>query len=163
MTVTVTLVVGADGATRKNGNSSGVSSSADRSAFLTRRRAADCILIGGATARTEPYSSTPVPVVVISRQTMNPIADNPISHLWSASPEDALDRAISVFGPNVHVEAGISIVTELISKNRVDAIELSITDVQGGEGVIDIETLLSTFPNRNKVVRDGTTFISAHK
>lgn len=163
MTVTVTLVVGADGSTSKNGNSAGVSSSADRSAFLARRRSADCILIGGSTARVEPYHRTPVPVVVISRTLINPLADNRLAHCWNLSPEKALDRAIATFGPNIHVEAGLSIVNRLIELNRVDAIELSITDVTGGDDVIDVEQLLSHFPHRKESEIDGTRFISAHK
>lgn len=163
MTVTVTLVVGADGSTSKNGNSAGVSSSADRSAFLARRRSADCILIGGSTARVEPYHRTPVPVVVISRNLINPLADNRLAHCWNLSPEKALDRAIATFGPNIHVEAGLSIVNKLIELNRVDAIELSITDVTGGDDVIDVEKLLSHFPHQKESVIDGTRFISAQK
>lgn len=163
MTVTVTLVVGADGSTSKNGNSTGVSSSADRTSFLARRRKADCILIGGATARVEPYHRTPVPVVVISRSLINPLADNRLAHCWNLSPEKALDRAISTFGPNIHVEAGISIVNELISKNRVDEVELSITEEIDGDDVIDIEKLLLNFPNRAEKIIEGTRFISARK
>jgi dihydrofolate reductase len=116
MTVTVTLVVGADGSTSKNGNSAGVSNMVDRSAFLTRRRTADCILIGGATARVEPYHRTPVPVVVISRNLINPLSDNRLAHCWNLSPEKAVERAKKTFGPNIHVEAGISIVNELIAQ-----------------------------------------------
>ena len=41
MTVTVTLVVGSDGSTTKNGSSAGVTTAADRSEFLARRRTAD--------------------------------------------------------------------------------------------------------------------------
>ncbi len=37
MTVTVTLVVGSDGSTSRNGSSAGVTSAADRSEFLARR------------------------------------------------------------------------------------------------------------------------------
>jgi len=163
MTVTVTLVVGADGSTSKNGNSAGISNKADRTAFLARRRTADCILIGGATARVEPYHRTPVPVVVISRSLINPLADNRLAHCWNLSPEKAVERAENTFGPNIHVEAGISIVNELIAHNRIDQIELSITEFTGGEDLIDIEALLSHFPNRTEQTVEGTRFISAHR
>ena len=86
MRVTVTLVVGADGSTTKNGNSAGVSNTVDRTAFLARRRNADCIIIGGNTARTEPYHRTPVPVIVISKSLINPLADNRLAHCWNLSP-----------------------------------------------------------------------------
>jgi riboflavin biosynthesis pyrimidine reductase len=163
MTVTVTLVSGSDGSTSKGGNSAGVSSAADRTSFLARRRAADCILIGGNTARTEPYQRTPVPVVVISRSLINPLANNRLAHCWNLTPVKALDRAIKTFGPNVHVEAGASIIDELLSTGRVDALELSITEVSGGEDKVDLAKLLSYFSQQSEKIEDGTRFISASK
>jgi riboflavin biosynthesis pyrimidine reductase len=163
MTVTVTLVTGSDGSTSKGGNSAGVSSAADRTAFLARRRAADCIFIGGNTARTEPYQRTPVPVIVISKSLINPLANNRLAHCWNLTPVKALDRAIKTFGPNVHVEAGASIIDELISAGRVDALELSITEVSGGEDTVDLAKLLSYFSQQSEKIVDGTRFISASK
>ena len=52
---------------------------------------------------------------------------------------------------------------ELIAHNRIDQIELSITEVTGGEDLIDIEALLSHFPNRTEQTVEGTRFISAHR
>jgi riboflavin biosynthesis pyrimidine reductase len=163
MTVTVTLVVGADGSTSKSGNSAGVSSAADRSAFLARRRTADCILIGGNTARTEPYHRTPVPVVVLSKSLINPLADNRLAHCWNLSPVKAVERAKTTFGPDIHVEAGASIIRDLLNANLVDALELSITEVTGGDDVIDIEELLSHFSHQSEKIDSGTRFISARK
>ena len=163
MTVTVTLVVGVDGSTSKNGNSAGVSSAADRSAFLARRRTADCILIGGNTARTEPYHRTPVPVVVLSKSLINPLADNRLAHCWNLSPVKAVERAKTTFGPDIHIEAGASIIRELLNANLVDALELSITDVTGGDDVIDISELLSHFPDQSEKMISGTRFISARR
>jgi riboflavin biosynthesis pyrimidine reductase len=163
MAVIATLVVGADGSTTKGGSSQGVSSGADRAHFLEHRRLADCILIGGNTARTEPYLRTPVPVVVISRQPSNPLASNPLAHCWSLSPAAGLDKAIENFGPRIHVEAGASIISELIAAGRIDQLELSITSVIGGEMKVDIDALLGAFTKCVEKVIDGTRFISASK
>jgi len=163
MAVTVTLVVGADGSTSKNGNSAGVSSEADRSAFLARRRTSDCILIGGNTARTEPYHRTPVPVIVISKSLINPLADNRLAHCWNLSPARAIERAKKTFGPKIHVEAGAAIIQELVAAELVDALELSITEVVGGDDAIDISELLSHFTITTEKSDSGTKFISAHK
>jgi dihydrofolate reductase len=104
-----------------------------------------------------------VPVVVISRSLINPLADNRLAHCWNLSPEKALDRAIKTFGPNIHIEAGASIVMELISAGRVDAIELSITPATGGEDFIDVDRLLSHFSHLTEIVNSDTRFISAQK
>jgi riboflavin biosynthesis pyrimidine reductase len=163
MPVIATLVVGADGSTSRNGNSAGVTSEIDRSQFLQRRRNADCIIIGGNTARTEPYHRTPVPVVVISRSLINPLADNRLAYCWNLSPGSALDQAIAMFGPRVHIEAGISIIKELLLHNRIDELELSITESTGGEDKIDIEELLNHFTSISEIVSDGTRMISAQR
>jgi dihydrofolate reductase len=86
-----------------------------------------------------------------------------LAHCWNLTPVKALDRAIKTFGPNVHVEAGASIIEELISAGRVDALELSITQVVDGEDKIDIAKLLSYFPKQREEVIEGTRFISASK
>ena len=115
--VIATLVVGSDGSTAKDGSSRGVTSTLDRARFLERRRHVDAILIGGNTARTEPYRKTPVPVVVISTSMVNALADNRQAYWWNASASEALERARRLFGPTILVEAGASIINELIASN----------------------------------------------
>jgi riboflavin biosynthesis pyrimidine reductase len=163
MPVIGTLVVGADGSTSKNGNSAGVTTALDRSEFLQRRRSADCIIIGGNTARTEPYQRTPVPVVVLSRTLINPLSGNRLAHCWNLTPVKALDKALKTFGPRIHIEAGASIFQELSSAGRIDQLELSITEVTGGEDKIDIEKLLSHFAITRDETVEGTRFVSAVK
>ena len=163
MPVIATLVVGADGSTSRDGNSAGVSSDIDRSQFLQRRRSADCIIIGGNTARTEPYHRTPVPVVVISRALINPLTDNRLAHCWNLSPIKALDKAVKTFGPRIHIEAGFSIIQELLEAGRIDELELSITAITGGEDKINIKELLANFDSLSEVSVDGTRMISAKK
>jgi dihydrofolate reductase len=92
---------------------------------------------------------------------INPLADNRLAHCWNLSPIAALDRAVETFGPNIHIEAGISIVNQLINAGRVDFLELSVTPIVGGEDVIDIDELLSHFTIVSDETLDGTRFISA--
>jgi riboflavin biosynthesis pyrimidine reductase len=161
MSVFASLVVGADGSTSKDGSSSGISSGADRTTFLARRRNADFILIGGQTARTEPYHRTPVPVVVASRSMINALADNRLAHWWNLSPLSALEKGREKFGPNVLVEAGPRLLNELIQAKVLDGIYLSITSVTDGEDVINIEDLLSNFTSVQRDEIQGTYFIEA--
>jgi riboflavin biosynthesis pyrimidine reductase len=161
MSVFASLVVGADGSTSKNGSSSGISSGADRTTFLARRRNADFILIGGQTARTEPYHRTPVPVVVASRSMLNALADNRLAHWWNLSPVSALEKGAKKFGPNVLVEAGPRLINELIKARVLDGIYLSITSVIDGDEVINIEELLSNFASVERDEIEGTLFIEA--
>ena len=161
MSVFASLVVGADGSTSKDGSSSGISSGADRTTFLARRRNADFILIGGQTARTEPYHRTPVPVVVASRSMINALADNRLAHWWNLSPVSALEKGREKFGPNVLVEAGPRLINELIQAKVLDGIYLSITSVIDGDEVINIEELLSNFASVERDEIEGTFFIEA--
>ena len=161
MSVFASLVVGADGSTSKDGSSSGISSGADRTTFLARRRNADFILIGGQTARTEPYHRTPVPVVVASRSMLNALANNRLAHWWNLSPVSALEKGAKKFGPNVLVEAGPRLINELIKARVLDGIYLSITSVIDGDEVINIEELLSNFASVERDEIEGTVFIEA--
>jgi riboflavin biosynthesis pyrimidine reductase len=161
MAVFATLVVGLDGSTTKNGSSREITSGADRSEFLERRRSADFILIGGKTARSEPYHRSPVPVVVASRSMVNALADNRNVHWWNASPVQALEKGIKKFGSNVLVEAGATFIFELIKERALDGIYLSISLESGGEGKIDYQELLDKFVDIKHREVDGTQFYQA--
>ena len=163
MAVFASLVVGTDGSTAKGGNSRGITSGVDRTAFLARRRSADFLLIGGETARLEPYHRTPVPVVISSRSMINSLADNRLAHWWNLSPTDALAKGMKKFGENVLVESGPSIIDELLVNKVIDGIYLSITSITGGENPIDIAALLGNFVEIDRQEVDGTQFIEARK
>ena len=161
MAVFATLVTGSDGSTTKGGSSRAITSGADRTEFLARRRTADFILIGGKTARSEPYHRTPVPVVIASRSMVNALADNRNAHWWNSSPRAALDRGIKKFGSNVLVEGGASFIFELISNRALDGIYLSITPETGGEAKINFQELLAKFSDLSEREVDGTKFFEA--
>lgn len=161
MPVIASLVVGSDGSTSKDGRSAGVSSAADRRAFLARRRSADALLIGGNTARNEPYQKTPVPVVVVSKSMLNPLANNRLAHWWNCDPIEALARAQRLFGDTIVIESGASIIEELIDAKQVDRLELSVTQVTGGEDLIDFKKLLSKFAYVAERTEEDTVFYTA--
>jgi dihydrofolate reductase len=161
MSTVASLVVGRDGSTSKENSSNGVSSDADRTAFLTRRRKVDCILIGGNTARHEPYKQTPVPLVIISRSHINPVAGNDLSHLWNLSPAQALYKAKEKFGGRILIEAGTSIIFELVDQGLIDQLDLSVTPVTGGEHPIDWQELLNRFVRHTLITVDDTDFYCA--
>ena len=162
MSIVATLVVGIDGSTSKESRSAGVSSAADRQVFLQRRREVDCIIIGGNTARHEPYNRTPVPLVVISRSLVNPVQGNHLALLWNCSPSEAVKKAQKQFGDKILIEGGITMINELIANGVIDQLELSVTPASGGDDRIDWKTLLAKFSHCTSREVDGTTFYSAH-
>ena len=154
MSIVATLVVGSDGSTSKESRSAGVSSPQDRQLFLQRRREVDCIIIGGNTARHEPYNRTPVPLVVISRSLVNPVQGNHLALFWNCAPVEAVEKARKLFGEKILIEGGSSMINELI--------DLSVTPATGGEDRIDWKALLARFANVESREIEGTHFYSAH-
>ena len=162
MSVVATLVVGSDGSTSKESRSAGVSSPADRQVFLQRRREVDCIIIGGNTARHEPYNRTPVPLIVISRSLVNPVQGNHLAHFWNCSPKQAVEKAQKQFGDKILIEGGVTMINELIDQSIIDELELSVTPASGGQDRVDWKGLIAKFAHCESREVDGTTFYSAH-
>lgn len=163
MPVTATLVLGKDGSATKGGRSAGVASAIDRENFLARRRAADCIIIGGNTARNEPYQRTPAPVIVLSRSMVNTLSHNHRAYWWNTSPSEALNRARRLFGENILVEAGPRLITTCVEQGLIDTFELSVTKIEGGENALDYRALLSHFSTIEEKIVDDTHFFTARK
>ena len=162
MSVVATLVVGSDGSTSKESRSAGVSSPADRQVFLQRRREVDCIIVGGNTARHEPYNRTPVPLIVISRSLVNPVQGNHLAHFWNCSPAQAVEKAQKQFGDKILIEGGVRMINELIDQSIIDELELSVTPASGGQDRVDWKGLIAKFAHCQSREVDGTTFYSAH-
>ena len=158
MSIVATIVVGADGSSTINGSSTEVTSAADRATFLQRRRLVDCIIIGGNTARNEPYSKTPVPLVVVSKQEHSQL---PAAHVWDLDPKDALTKARQEFGENILIEGGASFISYLLEQNLVDVLELSVTHTTGGADIFDYEKFLSSAHSVTEKVESDTTFYTA--
>ena len=158
MSIVATIVVGADGSSTINGSSSEVTSAADRATFLQRRRLVDCIIIGGNTARNEPYSKIPAPLVVVSKQEHPQL---PSAHVWDLDPKDALTRARQEFGDNILIEGGAFFISYLLEQNLVDVLELSVTNSTGGADIFDYKKFLSLAHRVTEKVVSDTTFYTA--
>jgi riboflavin biosynthesis pyrimidine reductase len=161
MSVLANLVLGSDGSTSLDGTSKSLSSAEDRRRFHELRAQASVILIGGKTARNEPYAQTPVPLVVITRSGEIPdsVRANPNTHIWELDPISAVDKASKEFGESVLVEAGMSLIQELLIANKIDELYLTISPKSGGENVYDLSALTRNFTVESSEKIDGETFL----
>ena len=161
MSVLANLVLGSDGSTSLDGSSKSLSSAEDRKRFHELRAQASVILIGGNTARSEPYAQTPVPLVVITRSGEIPdsVRANPKTHVWELDPTSAVEKARKEFGGSVLVEGGIRLVQELLLANQIDELYLTLSKVSGGENVYDLSALTREFTVESSEKIDGETFL----
>ena len=161
MRVLANLVLGSDGSTTLGGSSKSLSSTEDRRRFHELRTRASVILIGGNTARTEPYATTPVPLVVITRSGNIPksVRGNPKAQIWELDPVSAIEKAQKEFGGDVLVEGGMGLVEELLLRNQIDELYLSLSKKSGGENVYDLSALTRDFTVESSEKIDGETFL----
>jgi riboflavin biosynthesis pyrimidine reductase len=161
MSVLANLVLGSDGSTSLDGSSKSLSSAEDRRRFHELRAQASVILIGGNTARNEPYAQTPVPLVVITRSGEIPesVRTNPNTHIWELDPISAVDKASKEFGESVLVEAGMSLIQELLVANKIDELYLTLSKISGGENVYDLSALTRKFTVESSEKNNGETFL----
>ena len=73
----------------------------------------------------------------------------------------AVDKARALFGEKILIEGGISMINELLEHKKIDRLELSVTQVSGGEDRIDIQEMLSHFSHVESVTESETTFYTA--
>ncbi len=154
------FVVGADGATTHQGNSRALSSHLDRRRFHSIRESFDQILIGGQTARSEPYGKTPKPLVVVTRQPTNigSAARNPLVKISALSPTETLSQLTSDSDEKILVEGGASFLRELIAADLVDGLFITQTNLDGDGEAIDLESLTQNFEISQIEDSDGESF-----
>lgn len=134
MPIIANLLVGRDGATTLDGRSAPLSSKSDRERFHLIRSQANLIIIGGNTSRSEPYSKTPVPLVVISHfnEISGSAAQNPYALLSNRNISDTL-KEYSLQYETILVEGGANLLLQALQLSLIDTLYLTKTD-QGGEG-----------------------------
>ena len=153
--------MGSDGSTTLAGSSRSLSSPIDRARFHELREQASAILIGGNTARNEPYAVTPVPLIVLTRSGKLPdsLLANPLLHIWELDPVAAVQRAVLEFGENILVEGGINLLKELLIANQIAELFLTISEKTGGEHIYDLSALTRDFIVESSEKIDGETLL----
>lgn len=147
--VIANLVVGPSGATSKNGSSIGLSSPADRERFHELRKQSDAILIGGSTARREPYKKTPIPLFIITHSLVRLQPKNQLAKQLNLPPQAALAEISNFFAnqecAQILVEAGPKLLTQMINEGLIQTLHLTINHGATGENTIDLKELVKSF------------------
>lgn len=160
--VIANLIVGADGSTTKAGSSIGLSTPADRKLFHELRAQSAAIIIGGNTARREPYKKTPIPLYIITHSNLRLQPKNQLAKQINLPPASAMESIFADFKdqPNSQllVEAGPKLLQELIELNLVQRLYLTVNLKQSGENKIDLNLLLSKFELIKNEEVDGCEF-----
>ena len=154
--VIANLITGADGCTTVEGRSFGLSSPEDRRRFHLLRERAESILIGGNTARQEPYLKTPLPLYILSRGAIpSQVRANPNAHVLNSPLSDAL----GLIEGTVLIEAGPSLVREGLVNTLIDEFHLTVTKQRSGENCVDIAELIGGYYEKRREVIGDDTFI----
>lgn len=148
--VTANLIVGKDGSTSKSGSSIPLSTQEDRVRFNTLRLKNDLILIGGNTARREPYKRTPIPLYILTHTKVRLQPKNQLAKQFSLSAKEMIAEIGNEFesgkeGINLLVEAGPSLLTQMISDSLIDQLYLTVNLDLTGDNQISISDLTSRF------------------
>lgn len=154
--VTLSLVVNSRGSFMREGSSRALSSDRDRTRFLERRRKADAILIGGNTARVEPYEKTPVPLIIVSRSMTS--AKNPKAQIWNCSPKMAVGKARELYGNALHIEGGPHFFHPILED--IMSIFLTITDdTYESDDLFDWRSAFREFNVKSEEIIDKEHFL----
>jgi riboflavin biosynthesis pyrimidine reductase len=148
--VTANLIVGKDGSTSISGSSTPLSTQEDRERFQALRLKNDLILIGGNTARREPYKRTPIPLYILTHTKVRLQPKNQLAKQFSLSAKEVIAEIGNKFESgkeviNLLVEAGPSLLTQMISDSLIDQFYLTVNLDLTGDNQISIADLTSSF------------------
>ena len=157
--VAANLVIGSDGSTTLHGSSKALSPISDRQRFHQLRLEFGAILIGGNTARNEPYAKTPIPLIVLTNQPLSGAAAlNPAAITWNMPLQDAIPKAISTYG-DLLLESGPALLQEAITGGLLTELFLTISPMTGGENLISKDALLTGWDEVARDEVDGVLFL----
>jgi riboflavin biosynthesis pyrimidine reductase len=159
MSVIATLNVGANGATSLAGSSTGISSPVDRARFLALHRRAGVHVTGAHSASSEIYSSTKIPLVVLSRTNMSEMREGFEIVNTSAGLQSVMREITTRFPAPIVVEAGPNLLIALVNQGCINEIELSISPILGDGDFIDYPQLLAHFTIASDETIDGTRLL----
>jgi len=148
---TANLIVGKDGSTTKSGSSIGLSTDEDRNRFKALRAKSDLILIGGNTARREPYKRTPIPLYILTHSKVRLQPKNQLAKQFALTPSQIIEEISANFNPaerspiNLLIEAGPNLLLQMIKQGLVDHLYLTINLQAIGENPIAISDLTDNF------------------
>ena len=149
---TANLIVGKDGSTTTNNSSIGLSTDEDRARFKQLRSKSDLILIGGNTARREPYKKTPIPLYILTHAKVRLQPKNQLAKQFSMNITELLSEISSNFPPtesnspiNLLVEAGPILLKQMIDLSLIQNLYLTKNLEKDGENKISIEELVKPF------------------
>ena len=144
--------MGSDGSTTANNSSIGLSTDEDRLRFKQLRSKSDLILIGGNTARREPYKRTPVPLYILTHAKVRLQPKNQLAKQFSMGITDLFSEISNNFLPteitspiNLLVEAGPTLLQEMIDLSLINHLYLTKNLEKNGENKISIEKLTAPF------------------
>lgn len=145
------LLVGSDGSTTLAGSSIGLSTEEDRRRFHELRSKNDLILIGGNTARREPYKRTPIPLYILTHTKVRLQPKNQLAKQFALNPAQMINELKSSFnseqsGPiNLLVEAGPALLKQMIDEGLIDNLYLTINQEKTGDNQIVLTQLTKGF------------------
>ena len=159
--VLANLIIGIDGSTTLNHRSAGLSFPEDRLRFHNLRSQSDVIVIGGNSARNEPYATTPIPLIVLSHADQIPkeiIANTQVS-LWNKNITDALSDVKKIYS-HILIEAGPSLLGPALKAGLIDELHICISNISGGESQISLEEFTIGYTQIKREEVEGGVFIT---
>jgi riboflavin biosynthesis pyrimidine reductase len=148
---TANLIVGKDGSTTRTGSSIGLSTDEDRKRFKELRAKSDLILIGGNTARREPYKRTPIPLYILTHSKVRLQPKNQLAKQFALDPLQMIEEIATNFNSGqtspirILVEAGPKLLLQMTNQGLVDHLYLTVNAQLTGENPISITELTSSF------------------
>lgn len=154
--VIANLVVAEDGSTTSGGSSIGLTTQRDRQRFHALRSSADLIIVGGSTARREPYEKTPVTLLVVTRGELDGRAKrNPLARAFKGGIVEAIQSSSG----RILLECGRTLLAEAVDSGLVDELHFTYVAGKPDENKIDLTVLLNNFEEQSREEFTQETFV----